>query len=76
MWYTIGVSRKERRLAMAKKDKYNWAVFDKETGFRLTEYKTRNLTNHDLMWILKDQPELRKKIEIRQRGSSNGDNNE
>ena len=61
---------------MAKKDKYNWAVFDKETGFRLTEYKTRNLANHDLMWILKDQPELRKKIEIRQRGFSNGDNNE
>lgn len=54
MWYTIGVSRKERKLAMAKKDKYNWAVFDKETGFRLTEYKTRNLANHDLMWILKD----------------------
>lgn len=53
---------------MAKKDKFNWAVFDKETGFRLTEYKTRNLANHDLMWILKDQPELRKKIEIRQRG--------
>ena len=70
MWYTIGVSRKEneRKLAMAKKDKFNWAVFDKETGFRLTEYKTRNLANHDLMWILKDQPELRKKIEIRQRG--------
>ena len=64
---------------MAKKDKFNWAVFDKETGFRLTEYKTRNLANLELMWILKDQPDqpdLRKKIEIRQRGFSNGDNNE
>ena len=64
---------------MAKKDKCNWAVFDKETGFRLTEYKTRNLANLELMWILKDQPDqpdLRKKIEIRQRGFSNGDNNE
>lgn len=61
---------------MAKKDKCNWAVFDKETGFRLTEYKTRNLANLELMWILRDQPELRKKIEIRQRGFSNGDNNE
>ena len=56
---------------MAKKDKCNWAVFNKETGFRLTEYKTRNSANLALMWILKDQPDLRKKIEIRQRGFSN-----
>ena len=63
-------------MTMAKKDKCNWAVFDKETGFRLTQYKTRNLANLELMWILRDQPELRKKIEIRQRGFSNGDNNE
>ena len=55
---------------MAKKDKCNWAVFDRETGFRLTEYKTRNLANLELMWILKDQPDLRKKIEIRQRVSN------
>ena len=56
---------------MAKKDKCNWAVFNIETGFRLTEYKTRNLANLELMWILKDQPDLHKKIEIRQKGFSN-----
>ena len=56
---------------MAKKDTCNWAVFNIETGFRLTEYKTRNLANLELMWILKDQPYLRKKIEIRQKGFSN-----
>ena len=56
---------------MAKKDKCNWAVFDKRTGFRLTEYKTRNSAGLALMRILKDQPDLRKKIEIRQKGHSN-----
>ena len=55
---------------MAKKNKCNWAVFDKETGFRLTEYKTRNLAGLELSWILKDQPDLRNKIEIRQKGYS------
>ena len=53
---------------MAKKDKFNWAVFDKRTGFRLTEYKTRNSAGLALMRILKDQPDLHKKIEIRQKG--------
>ena len=58
-------------MTMAKKDKCNWAVFDKETGFRLTQYKTRNLANLAIVCILKDQPDLRKKIEIRQKGYSN-----
>ena len=45
----------------------NWAVFNIETGFRLTEYTTRVGANHSGMSILKDQPELRLKIAIKQR---------
>ena len=45
----------------------NWAVFNIETGFRLTEYTTRVSANLSLMSILKDQPELRLKISIKQR---------
>ena len=42
---------------------HKWAVFNTETGFRLTEYTTRNLANHARMCILRDQPELKSKIE-------------
>ena len=46
---------------------HKWAVFNIETGFRLTEYTTRNLANHARMCILRDQPELKSKIEIKQK---------
>ena len=56
---------------MAKKVKFNWAVFNIETGFRLTEYTTRTLANDARGYILYDQPDLRNKIGIRQKGYSN-----
>ena len=45
---------------------HKWAVFNIETGFRLTEYTTRQLANIARMNILRDQPELKSKIEIKQ----------
>lgn len=50
----------------------NWAVFNIETGFRLTEYTTRVRANYSRMSILKDQPELRAKIAIKQRNFEKG----
>jgi len=49
-----------------------WAVFNIETGFRLTEYTTRVLANLDRLAILKDQPELRSKIDIKQNDFEKG----
>lgn len=50
----------------------NWAVFNIEMGFRLTEYTTRVGANLRRMSILKDQPELRSKIAIKQRDFEKG----
>ena len=50
---------------------HKWAVFNLETGFRLTEYTTRQLANLARMAILKDQPELRSKIYINQKDFEN-----
>ena len=50
-----------------KKVKFNWAVFNIETKFRLTEYSTRVMAEWARSMILHDQPELRGKIAIKQR---------
>jgi hypothetical protein len=60
--------RKIRRTPKARpKDKCKWAVFNIETRFRLTEYTTRGLAELARRNILFDQPELKKKIAIKQR---------
>ena len=46
---------------------HKWAVFDLETRFHFTEYTTRQLANQACMNILRDQPELKLKIGIRQK---------
>lgn len=46
---------------------HKWAVFNLETKFRLTEYTTRQLANLAYRNILKDQPELKSKIGIKQK---------
>ena len=51
-----------------KKVKFNWAVFNTETGFRLTEYTTHTRAIWARGMILHDQPELRGKIECKQKG--------
>ena len=48
--------------------KFNWAVFNTETKFRLTEYDTRTKAIHFMQSILHDQPELKGKIAVKQRG--------
>ena len=50
-----------------KKVKFNWAVFNTETGFRLTEYSTQAAAIWARGCILYDQPELRGKIAVKQR---------
>lgn len=60
--------RKIRRIPKARlKDQGKWAVFNTETKFRLTEYTTRGLAELARRNILFAQPELRKKIAIKQR---------
>lgn len=51
-----------------KKAKFNWAVFNIETGFRLTDYNTRTMAIWARGMILHDQPELRGKIAVKQKG--------
>ena len=51
-----------------KKVKFNWAVFNTETGFRLTNYNTRAMAIWERSTILHDQPELREKIAVKQKG--------
>ena len=51
-----------------KKVKFNWAVFNTETGFRLTEWNTHTMAIWARSMILHDQPELRGKIECKQKG--------
>ena len=50
-----------------KKQTLNWAVFNTETKFRLTEYSTHTKAIWARFMILKDQPNLKGKIEIKQR---------
>lgn len=47
--------------------KFNWAVFNTETKFRLTEYDIRSNAIRDMQSILPDQPELKGKIAVKQR---------
>lgn len=47
--------------------KFNWAVFNTETKFRLTEYAIKSRAIYDMQCILRDQPELKEKIAIKQR---------
>lgn len=59
---------KIRRKPKARlKDQGKWAVFNVETKFRLTEYTTRGLAELSRRNILYDQPDLRGKIEIKQK---------
>ena len=50
---------------------HKWAVFNLETGFRLTKYTTRQMANQERMNILRDQPELRSKIGVKQKSYEN-----
>ena len=50
-----------------KKVKFNWAVFNTETGFRLTAYSTHTMAIWARGMILNDQPELRGKIAVKQK---------
>ena len=50
-----------------KKVKFNWAVFNTETGFRLTDYNTHAMAIYARGCILHDQPELRGKIKVKQK---------
>lgn len=45
--------------------KLNYAVFNLETKFRITEYKTRNLAILDYNAIIRDQPNLKDRIAVR-----------
>ena len=54
-----------------KKVKFNWAVFNTETGFRLTAYSIRATAIWARDMILRDQPELRGKIAIKQKEYEN-----
>lgn len=47
---------------------FKWAVFNTETKFRLTEYNTRSNAIYAMQNILRDQPELKGKIAVKQRG--------
>ena len=47
--------------------KFNWAVFNIETKFRLTEYAIKSRAIYDMQCILRDQSELKGKIAIKQR---------
>ena len=47
--------------------KFNWAVFNTETKFRLTEYAIKSRAIYDMQCILRNQPELKGKIAIKQR---------
>lgn len=47
--------------------KFNWAVFNTETKFRLTEYDIRSRATVAMRSILRDQPELKGKIAVKQR---------
>ena len=49
------------------KDLGKWVVFNTETGFRLTEYSTHAMAIWARGCILYDQPELRGKIDVKQR---------
>lgn len=48
-------------------NKLNYAVFNLETKFRITEYKTRNLAILDYNAIIRDQPNLKDKIAVKQK---------
>ena len=47
--------------------KFNWAVYNTETKFRLTEYDIRSKAIYDMQCILRDQPELKGKIAVKQK---------
>lgn len=51
-----------------KKVKFNWAVFNTETGLRLIDYNTHTMAIWARGMILYEQPELRGKIEVKQKG--------
>lgn len=51
-----------------KRAKFNWAVFNTETGFRLTDYNTRTMAIWARDMILHDEPKLHGKIAVKQRG--------
>lgn len=44
-----------------------WAVFHLKTHFRLTEYATKGSARLACMHILEDRPDLKDKIDIKQR---------
>ena len=49
----------------------NWAVFNLETHFRLTEYASRGGANLARLRILDERPDLKGKIGIKQKNFEN-----
>jgi hypothetical protein len=61
------MNKHPRRITLRKSSQLKWAVFNTETKFRLTEYDIRSKTIIAMRSILRDQPELKEKIAIKQR---------
>ena len=51
-------------MAMSRR---NYAVYDIKTKFRMTEYKSYNLAVLDYNAIIRNNPDLKKKVGIRQK---------
>jgi hypothetical protein len=61
------MNKHPRRITLRKSSQLKWAVFNVETKFRLTEYDIRSKAIVAMRSILRDQPELKGKIAIKQR---------
>ena len=61
------MNKHPRRITLRKSSQLKWAVFNIETKFRLTEYDIRSKAIVAMRSILRDQPELKEKIAIKQR---------
>lgn len=61
------MNKHPRRITLRKSSQLKWAVFNIETKFRLTEYDIRSKAIVAMRSILRDQPELKGKIAIKQR---------
>lgn len=51
--------------------KFNYAVYNITTGFRMTIYTTRNLANVMLQEIIRNDPSLKGKLAVKQKDFEN-----
>jgi hypothetical protein len=63
----MDMNKHPRRITLRKSSQLKWVVFNIETKFRLTEYDIRSKATVAMRSILRDQPELKGKIAIKQR---------